>query len=43
MLYSTLIIDSKMESVLTTEMEKIGLKRYNFGLDSSGTTVTEIK
>ncbi len=41
--FLTLIIDSKMESELTIEMEKMGLKRYNFGLDSSGTTVTEIK
>ena len=41
--FLTLIIDSKMESELTIEMEKMGLKRYNFGLDSSGTKVSEIK
>lgn len=41
--FLTLIIDSKRKLELTNQMEKIGLKRYNFGLDSSGTTVTEIK
>ena len=42
-IYALKFIDSKMESELTIEMEKMGLKRYNFGLDSSGTKVSEIK
>ena len=41
--FFTLIINSNKRTKLIKEMEKVGLKRYQFGHDSSGTIVTEIK
>lgn len=41
--FLTLIVNSKRKRKLIKEMEKVGLKQYQFGLDSSGTIVTEIK
>ena len=37
-----LIADSNRYRELFSEMEKQGLKRYKFGLNSGGTTVSEI-
>jgi D-glycero-alpha-D-manno-heptose-7-phosphate kinase len=41
--FFTLIINSNKRTKLIKEMEKVGLKLYQFGHDSSGTIVTEIK
>ncbi len=41
--FLTLIAEPSKHNELSNNLDKIGLKQYNFGLDSSGTLVSEIK
>ena len=40
--FLSLIIKPTRRAELVNELEKLGLKEYRFGMDSSGTTVSEI-
>ena len=41
--FLTLVAEPTLHNTLSDELGKLGLKRYNFGFDSSGSIVTEIK
>ena len=40
--FLTFIVEPSYQEQLSKNLQKLGLKRYPFGIDSSGTTVTEI-